>query len=70
MDLHEKLRENKRRLENREIDEDEFNKCKNSLLEKWTNESKKTKEIKPNRGKITKKSIYLTPFHTYIANFS
>ncbi|GBB90146.1 hypothetical protein RclHR1_01700009 [Rhizophagus clarus] len=47
MDLHEKLRENKRQLEYGEIDENEYNKRKKSLLNKWTDESKKTKKIEP-----------------------
>lgn len=62
MDLREELKENKRQLENGEINENEYSTRRKTLLNKWTNESKKTEKIKPIRGKIPKK---LTLCHVY-----
>lgn len=45
MDLHKKLRENKRQLENGEINENEYDKRRMSLLNEWTDDSKKTEPI-------------------------
>ncbi|CAB4382543.1 unnamed protein product [Rhizophagus irregularis] len=50
MDLCEKLKENKRQLENGEINENEYNTRQKTLLNKWTDESKKTEKIKPIRA--------------------
>ncbi|CAB4487413.1 uncharacterized protein OCT59_007981 [Rhizophagus irregularis] len=50
MDLREELKENKRQLENGEINENEYSTRRKTLLNKWTNESKKTEKIKPIRA--------------------
>lgn len=67
MDLHEKLRENKRHLESGKINENEYSKRRKSLINEW---SKKTKKGEPIRGKINKKKVLTKHLVTYIANFS
>jgi|GraSoiStandDraft_46_1057282.scaffolds.fasta_scaffold3795245_1 hypothetical protein len=45
MELQAELEKNKRQLDNGEISEDEFHKRRESVLEKWSGESMKSKEV-------------------------
>lgn len=64
MNLLEELKENQRRLDNGEIDNNEFEKQKKTILSQFAGNSKEAKKTEHSHGKLPKKSCYFG--HTLI----
>lgn len=57
MNLLEELKENQRRLDNGEIDKNEFEKQKKTLLRQFSGNSKEDKKTEHSHGKLPKKKL-------------
>ena len=63
MDLISELKKIKQQFENNEFGEDEYKKRQKLILKKWSDESKKVKQLECSRGKCQKKCAYLVILH-------